>query len=56
MKKSWDRWHMLQANKKPLAKFDVWTESSHYIPTAEGDYVRPVDSEVEVTSSEAPAR
>ena len=52
MKKSWDRWHMLQANKIPLAKFDVWTENSPYLATSEGDYVLPVDATVEATNSE----
>ena len=50
MKKSWDRWHMLQANKTPLAKFDVWTAASRYTATAEGDYVIQVDAKAEASA------
>ena len=47
MKTSWDRWHMLQANKTPLPEFDVWTAASRYTATADGDYVLQVDAEAE---------
>jgi hypothetical protein len=56
MKKSWDRWHLLQANQKPLARFDVWTENSQYTTTAEGDYVLPADAEAVASSTVATSK
>ena len=50
MKKSWDRWHMLQANKIPMAAYDVWTEESQYTRVGD-DYVQTAEVTAEASDN-----
>lgn len=50
MKKSWDRWHMLQANQIPMAAYDVWTEESQYARVGD-DYVQTAEVAAEASDN-----
>ena len=50
MKKSWDRWHMLQANQIPMAAYDVWTEESQYTRVGD-DYVQTAEVTAEASDN-----